>query len=247
MGCAASARTTGSHQKLWIGSGGTASALHYDAVNNLYAQVYGVKEVTLFSPQDSRYLYPQPTDSRAFYYSSVDVGCPDLTRFPLYSKAKPATIVLEPGQMLFLPAFWWHYVKAVSTSISTNLWYAPYTEQFASENALLKLRHAVRANQYAEFRRFLGGVAEKDLQSGRRSTQTFHEVDVLYAAAVVGECKRREGSDQPELKACAEELAEVLTRCAAGLVPHPVDTHRLLNRAYAVALRSGLWDKECGG
>ena len=31
-------------------------------------------------------------------------------------------VVLEPGQVLFVPKHWWHFVECLETSISVNTW-----------------------------------------------------------------------------------------------------------------------------
>ena len=38
--------------------------------------------------------------------------------FPLLAGAAYVDMVLEPGDVLFLPRGWWHYLKSLSTSIS---------------------------------------------------------------------------------------------------------------------------------
>jgi len=31
-------------------------------------------------------------------------------------------VVLKPGQVLYVPKHWWHYVECESTAISVNTW-----------------------------------------------------------------------------------------------------------------------------
>ena len=51
---------------------------------------------------------------------SVDIGEPDLKQYPDLAKAQALEAVLEPGDVLFIPIFWYHYVETRSTSISVN-------------------------------------------------------------------------------------------------------------------------------
>jgi lysine-specific demethylase 8 len=43
--------------------------------------------------------------------------------FPLYASTPFLDCILESGEMLYIPAGWWHYVKSLSTSASVNFWW----------------------------------------------------------------------------------------------------------------------------
>jgi ribosomal protein L16 Arg81 hydroxylase len=51
-------------------------------------------------------------------YSQVDAGNPDYARFPKYADASIHEVELGPGEVLFLPVGWWHYVQALDVSIT---------------------------------------------------------------------------------------------------------------------------------
>lgn len=55
--------------------------------------------------------------------SAVDVGAVDAERFPLFAEAAFEDTVLGPGDMLFIPNRWWHYVRSLSVSASCNFWF----------------------------------------------------------------------------------------------------------------------------
>lgn len=44
------------------------------------------------------------------------------SRFPEFAEAHPLEVTLEPGDVLFVPNHWWHFVEAVETSLSVNVW-----------------------------------------------------------------------------------------------------------------------------
>mmetsp|Transcript_12497 Transcript_12497/g.45571 ORF Transcript_12497/g.45571 Transcript_12497/m.45571 type:complete len:510 (+) Transcript_12497:400-1929(+) len=53
--------------------------------------------------------------------SLVDIDNVDLARFPLFRNAVTCTeTILGPGDMLYIPARYWHHVASLSTSISLN-------------------------------------------------------------------------------------------------------------------------------
>lgn len=100
---------------LWLGPAGTVTPLHHDVMNIIIVQVIGRKRITLIDPLHARYVY---NDDGVF--SMVDAASPDYSRFPLYAYADPITLVLEPGDALFIPVGWWHHVESLDLSASLS-------------------------------------------------------------------------------------------------------------------------------
>ncbi|NXB79908.1 KDM8 protein, partial [Donacobius atricapilla] len=107
----------------WFGPGGTISPLHQDPQQNFLAQVFGRKYIRLCSPQDSENLYPH--ESHILHNTSqVDVEDPDLVKFPNFTKAAFQSCILMPGQILFIPVKYWHYVRSLELSFSVSFWWS---------------------------------------------------------------------------------------------------------------------------
>ncbi|NWT15051.1 KDM8 demethylase, partial [Vireo altiloquus] len=107
----------------WFGPGGTISPLHQDPQQNFLAQVFGRKYIRLCSPQDSENLYPH--ESQILHNTSqVDVEDPDLVKFPNFTKAAFQSCILMPGQILFIPVKYWHYVRSLELSFSVSFWWS---------------------------------------------------------------------------------------------------------------------------
>jgi lysine-specific demethylase 8 len=104
----------------WIGPAGTVTGYHIDWGDNVFAQVCGRKEIRLVAPKDSRYMYPCNRFDQGTTSSEVDVDHYDAERHPLFRKAIEYRIVLQPGDMLFIPRGWWHYVRSLDKSISVS-------------------------------------------------------------------------------------------------------------------------------
>lgn len=114
---------------LWLGCGGNISPLHFDRADNILVQVRGSKRLVFFDPWQTSYLYPFPANCKIPHTSQVDIEQPDTARFPNFPKAKSWEIVLEAGEILFTPAFWWHQVYSLHDeqfpTISINFWCKP--------------------------------------------------------------------------------------------------------------------------
>jgi Cupin-like domain len=104
---------------VWVGAA-TKSGLHFDGADNLFAQMYGRKRALLFSPSSASKLYPFPDNPSK---SQVDPERPDLERHPRFTLTTCLTYELEPGDLLYIPRGWWHYLAADDVSISVNTWH----------------------------------------------------------------------------------------------------------------------------
>ncbi len=121
---------------IWFGPGGTATPLHYDPFENLFAQIYGKKSFELVHPGDLGLTYLRALESDAPHISDVHCKSIDLERFPKFTDARRASIVLGSGDLLFLPAWWFHEVTSLETSISVNTWWRPKLERFTTPGAV---------------------------------------------------------------------------------------------------------------
>ncbi len=126
---------------LWFGGAGNLTPLHYDRANNLLAQFWGRKHVTLFDPQQFDLLYPA-IDSDRPHISRANLLAPDYEAFPLLRQAAPLEGVLEPGDILYMPPFWWHQVHSLDLSISVNFWWLPHLAQCVCPAAVLAVGEA---------------------------------------------------------------------------------------------------------
>jgi hypothetical protein len=109
----------------WFGSAGNVTPLHYDPLDNYFLQVCGRKRFLIFSPHCFDELYPFPASARFSHISHVDAERPDLGKHPRFAGAQSWEALLGPGDLLYLPPFWWHHVRSLDVSISLNFWSAP--------------------------------------------------------------------------------------------------------------------------
>lgn len=103
----------------------------------------------LFPPSDEPYLYylsralgrlrythpgqftrdATSVDRRRFVFgSSVHVDSPDLLKHPLFEHSTPRRVVLQAGDVLFIPARWHHEVQSLpdavtGLNVAVNFWF----------------------------------------------------------------------------------------------------------------------------
>jgi tRNA wybutosine-synthesizing protein 5 len=87
-------------------------------MDNLLIQVSGRKRVVLFSPQDATNLYLNGDKSEV-----LDIDNPDLKSFPRFSLAVPYECYLDPGDVLFIPALWFHNVLSIDFGVAVNVFW----------------------------------------------------------------------------------------------------------------------------
>lgn len=126
----------------WLGPRGNVSPLHYDPLDNFLAQVMGTKRCVLFDPSQSDYLYPY--DGKTYFFGQVDIDNPDLEKFPLQRHAKSIECTIGAGEMLFIPALWWHQVYTLETSISINFWWRSHIRHMMNATGTHHLAHIAR-------------------------------------------------------------------------------------------------------
>ncbi|KAI7626447.1 Clavaminate synthase-like protein, partial [Hortaea werneckii] len=127
---------------VWLGPSGTRTPLHTDPYHNILCQVVGFKYVRLYAPHETPKLYPMGVTKEGINMentSQVDIsenvacllgrnGDANVRReidrkFPKFKEAQYQEVILNPGDCLYVPLGWWHYVESLTTSSSVNFWW----------------------------------------------------------------------------------------------------------------------------
>uniref|UniRef100_H2ZFW9 JmjC domain-containing protein n=2 Tax=Ciona savignyi TaxID=51511 RepID=H2ZFW9_CIOSA len=114
---------------LLIGLEGNITPVHYDEQENFFAQISGYKRCILFSPDQFDCLYPHPVAHPCDRQSQVDLSNPDYKRFPKFRNVRPTEAIVGPGDVLYIPMYWWHQIESLLSrglppvTVSVNFWY----------------------------------------------------------------------------------------------------------------------------
>lgn len=127
----------------WLGESGVNTRPHYDLYHGFLTQVMGTKRVRLFPPSDTPNMYPHCMDNKALgnngpsvHISRVsDIDLVDSNSFPNLNNITCFESVITTGDLLYIPAGWWHEVKSLETSISINFWWTTGIEDLFVEQS----------------------------------------------------------------------------------------------------------------
>lgn len=113
--------------RIWIGGDSTVAA-HFDESDNIACVVSGRRRFTLFPPDQVANLYVGPIDRTMAGQpaSLLDLDNPDFDRFPRFREALDHRLVadLQPGDAIYIPALWWHGVRATGPlNVLVNYWW----------------------------------------------------------------------------------------------------------------------------
>ncbi len=107
--------------RFWLGPAGTVTPLHCDYDDNIFAQIWGTKRIFLSPPHHDEFLYTREANAILFG-SPFNPEAPDFEKFPLARQASMIECIVHPGELLYVPAGWYHQVRALTFSLSSNRW-----------------------------------------------------------------------------------------------------------------------------
>jgi hypothetical protein len=135
----------------FIGGAGTVTPVHCGFSCNVFVQVHGRKKWIIYAPAERAFLDLRTT--RTFYFhSDCDPYDLDDPKFPLLKYARKYEIILEPGDVLWVPPFAWHQVENQTESIGIAYRYNSILAALRSSVMLTALFFmATRPNVFLHF------------------------------------------------------------------------------------------------
>jgi len=106
--------------RVWLGPGGTVTGYHSDLADNILSQILGYKLVKIVSPDQADRVYKTKKYDPNGHACAINADDWDRAAFPKFAEVEAHYVVLGPGDALFIPGGWFHYVRSLETSISVN-------------------------------------------------------------------------------------------------------------------------------
>ncbi|KAG9018707.1 hypothetical protein FRB90_010321 [Tulasnella sp. 427] len=111
----------------WLGPQQTMSPAHFDPYFNCFVQVVGRKIVWIAQPSVADFMHASGANIKNTSQVDVFADKPNAMRdWPEFvERVVPhaMSVVLEPGDLLFLPPGWWHAMRSEELSFSVSFWF----------------------------------------------------------------------------------------------------------------------------
>ena len=171
---------SGSGNYYWIGMAGNVTPIHWDSTEGILAQLIGTKTVLLWPPEQRQYLYLNAEGSSRGRQSWIGSKARSIDAFPLFSKAEALVCTIRPGDALYIPAGWLHWVRTNEFSVSVSWCYLPLAVGREVSRVTVELTAAIEH----ELEALVGSIVQvmrREVPEPRSSLliQAMHDTGVL--------------------------------------------------------------------
>jgi len=103
-----------------FGMKGVIAENHFDLSRNVVTLLGGQRRYILAHPNQCNDMNLLPRGHPSARHSAVDWGNPDLESFPTFENAHVNEIVMQAGDVLYLPTNWFHYIISLDLNFQCN-------------------------------------------------------------------------------------------------------------------------------
>ena len=103
-----------------FGMKGVIAENHFDLSRNAITLLAGQRRYILAHPNQCNNMNLLPRGHPSARHSAVDWSNPDLKNFPTFPLAHVNEIVMQPGDVLYLPTNWFHYIISLELNMQCN-------------------------------------------------------------------------------------------------------------------------------
>jgi Cupin-like domain len=103
-----------------FGMKGVIAENHFDGSRNAIVVLGGERRYILSHPNQCEFLALLPKEHPSGRHSAVDWSNPDLETYPQFAHALTNEVVLQAGDVLYLPTNWFHYIISLDLNFQCN-------------------------------------------------------------------------------------------------------------------------------
>lgn len=126
---------------MFFGGEGSITRNHVDIdMSHVFiTQFRGIKRIWLFPWEQSDLLYKLPYN----FHSITNIKEPDFKEFPGLKYINGYEAVIRPGETLYIPSGWWHYIQYETEGYSVSVRALPFSlrEKWRGFKNLVLIRH----------------------------------------------------------------------------------------------------------
>ena len=93
---------------------------HFDGSRNFVAALGGMRRFILNHPDQCKNMYLFKTGHPSARHSEIDWSKPDYDKYPNFATAQTNEIITKPGDLLYLPIYWFHYIVSLNVNFQCN-------------------------------------------------------------------------------------------------------------------------------
>jgi ribosomal protein L16 Arg81 hydroxylase len=93
---------------------------HFDGSRNSIALLGGERRYILAHPNQCENLSLYPKGHPSARHSAVDWSDPDVEEFPQFRNAMANEVVMQAGDVMYLPTNWFHYIVSLEINYQCN-------------------------------------------------------------------------------------------------------------------------------
>lgn len=112
---------------MWMGTSTSDTKLHHDCCDNWVSMIQGTKRWFIAPPTEAHQLAPILCTGKhqSLCWASIKYPNdpnPTERQSSIMNSLQSITIDLKAGEMLYLPAGWWHHIQNMGPTVMVNFW-----------------------------------------------------------------------------------------------------------------------------
>lgn len=93
---------------------------HFDGSRNAIAMLGGLRRWILTHPNQCDQMHMYPRGHPSARHSQVDWSSPNISKFPNFPNVHSNEVILQPGDFLYVPTYWIHYIVSLNVNYQCN-------------------------------------------------------------------------------------------------------------------------------